>query len=1149
MLKRILFLLLILISNITYSQLSNKHWLPPLHARDASVVGVQYIYLSTPEPVPFSVEITNGAGVPIAGSPFTISQGNPREILIGEDQNSLMFCPIRYVNVVNVDRGLILEGSGEFYVSFRVRSQNHAETLVSKGKSGIGKKFRLGSLPQTSPGSTRNFVSSFMATENNTTVTISDYDINVEFVSSIGPITLDSQTFTLNAGETVILSGYTDVGNNLSGFVGALVESDKNIAVNTGNALAGMATQEEGQDFNLDQIVPIAEVGSEYIVVKGNGSSNTELPLVIATEDNTSVYVNGSTTPITIINAGDYFLIPTSNYQGINNQNMYITSDKPIYLYQIIAGDISDATSGLNFIPPLSCFFQRKVDLIPKINFIGTNEYFGDVIAVTYTGATVTINDVATTALPQSVVGNSDWVTYRIPDITGNAKIESTGPLAVGVFGFSGFAGFGGYYSGFGSTPRDTDVTICSNNSVDLLDEIEGNPEPGGTWNPPLASGTNIFNPNIDIAGVYNYSYISTCDIVDVDVSVTIQQANNAGNNNSITVCNNNSSFDLFPLLGSNAEVGGYWSPALSSGTGVFNPNVDLGGTYSYIIPAVNACNEISASISVTNNPAPIVYAITNYSICDNNLDGNDTNGIATFNLTSKTAEILNGQTGITVTYHTSITDAENGIGGITTILTNDRIIYARLTNNTTNCFAITNFNLVVYSLPTVSSTITLKQCDTDNDAVTDFNLTEANTIISSETTNTYTYHNTLFGAQNNTDLIVNELNFNAPNGTQVWARITNPNGCIRTSLVNLIVSTTTIPSTHLFTIYECDDYISSTDTDVDGYDYFNLDSPILAENAIENLLSFFSTSQPLVVTFYENESDALAEINAITNITNYRNIIPNSQIVWARIDSELNNECFGVGPYIQLIVNPLPDINLGLDFVLCIDPITGLGLQTVDATPATSGNYSYQWTPTNPNGNSPLFDITSGGTFSVIVTNTDTNCVNFDSITTTFSSEPETFEANLITPAFSSGLATIEAIATGGFGIYEYSIDAINWQSSPIFSDLQNGSYVVYVRDIQGCGILFSEELQTITYPNYFTPNGDGYNDFWNIRLPNEYEGLISIYDRYGKLLKQLSAQGQGWDGTFNGNLLPSTDYWFKVEYIENNQRKEFKSHFSLKR
>ena len=90
---------------------------------------------------------------------------------------------------------------------------------------------------------------------------------------------------------------------------------------------------------------------------------------------------------------------------------------------------------------------------------------------------------------------------------------------------------------------------------------------------------------------------------------------------------------------------------------------------------------------------------------------------------------------------------------------------------------------------------------------------------------------------------------------------------------------------------------------------------------------------------------------------------------------------------------------------------------------------------------------------------------------------------------------------------------------------------------------------IQTITYNNYFTPNQDGYNDTWNIYLPVSYEGVIYIYDRYGKLLKQISPYGEGWDGTYNGNLLPSTDYWFKVEYVENNQKKEFKSHFSLKR
>ena len=96
--------------------------------------------------------------------------------------------------------------------------------------------------------------------------------------------------------------------------------------------------------------------------------------------------------------------------------------------------------------------------------------------------------------------------------------------------------------------------------------------------------------------------------------------------------------------------------------------------------------------------------------------------------------------------------------------------------------------------------------------------------------------------------------------------------------------------------------------------------------------------------------------------------------------------------------------------------------------------------------------------------------------------------------------------------------------------------------------GSLQTNLIQTINYNNYFTPNNDGYNDKWNIYLPESYEGVIHIYDRYGKLLKQISPYGEGWDGTYNGNILPSTDYWFKVEY-ENNIKKEFKSHFSLKR
>lgn len=1144
MLKKVLLFTLILISQIGYSQLSNKHWLPPLHARDGGVVNEHYIYLSTPEPTPFQVTVTNGEGLPVLGSPFTISQGNPVRVFIGNGQgNSNMFSALTDVGIVRSRKGLILEGAYDFYVSFRVRSENHAETLVSKGLAGIGTSFRAGSLPQEFDGSTRNFVTSFMATEDNTTVNVSDYDVDVEFVSNNGNITLNNLVYTLNAGESVVLSGYTDVLANLSGFVGALITSDKPIAVNTGNALAGMGTQTEGQDFNFDQIVPYEQVGTEYIVVKGNGSDLTEKPLVIATENGTEIFLNGSATRYATLNAGDFLLIPTSFYQGTNNKNMYITSSKPIYLYQILAGDISDATSGLNFIPPLSCFFQKSVDLIPAINFIGNNEYFGQIIALTYATATITVNGNPISEMAEPVAGNPIWVTYTISGITGNAAIQSTGPLAVGVFGYNGNAGYGGYYSGFGSEPRDTQAVVCSSGPVNLLDLIEGNPEPGGTWTPALASGTDIFDPNIDAPGIYNYEYTGDCAIVDVEIDVTIQQANNAGTNNAITICSDAPSFDLFTLLGTGVTLGGTWSPALASGTGVFNPAVDVSGTYSYTIPTVGACAGISSSVVVTNNLIPTLIPIANYSLCDDNLDGDDTNGIVTFNLTTKTNEILNGQSGVVVTYHDLQNDAISGTNAITSIYTGSRTIYARLTNTTTNCYTVTSFNLVVNPLPVIASTVTLKQCDIDIDAITAFNLTEANILISTQPNLTFTYHTSSANALNGTLPISNPTQYISANNGRVWARIVNENGCFRTSEVTLIVSTTVINITEPYKLEECDDYIDALDPNADGFDYFDLSS-------IDNIITQpFPPGQSYTVTYYENQSDALEEINAITNVTNYRNIRAFNQILWVRIDSNLNNDCVGLGPYLELIVNPLPIIDLGLDFTLCLDPVTGIGSQIVDATPTVPGNYSYVWTPANPNGDSPLFDITAAGTYSVIVTNTITGCSETDSITATFSSEPESIYATLTTPAFSVGLSTIEVTAVGGFGVYEYSLNAIDWQSSPIFTDLPNGSYVIFVRDIQGCGLLQTEMIQTITYNNYFTPNNDGYNDTWNIYLPESYEGVIYIYDRYGKLLKQISPYDEGWDGTYNGNLLPSTDYWFKVEYLENNQKKEFKSHFSLKR
>ena len=94
-------------------------------------------------------------------------------------------------------------------------------------------------------------------------------------------------------------------------------------------------------------------------------------------------------------------------------------------------------------------------------------------------------------------------------------------------------------------------------------------------------------------------------------------------------------------------------------------------------------------------------------------------------------------------------------------------------------------------------------------------------------------------------------------------------------------------------------------------------------------------------------------------------------------------------------------------------------------------------------------------------------------------------------------------------------------------------------------------ETVTVIDYPKYFTPNGDGIHDTWNIVGLNQSEAKLYIFDRYGKLIKQISTldESQGWDGTYNGHPLPSTDYWFSLQYEENGIAKEFKAHFSLKR
>src|SRR5690606_8454141 len=253
------------------------------------------------------------------------------------------------------------------------------------------------------------------------------------------------------------------------------------------------------------------------------------------------------------------------------------------------------------------------------------------------------------------------------------------------------------------------------------------------------------------------------------------------------------------------------------------------------------------------------------------------------------------------------------------------------------------------------------------------------NGLISSDSNITFTYHTSQSGANNNTALITNDNAYLASNGSSVWARIENTFGCYRNARVNVVVSTTQFPTTFVAQPhFECDEYINAIDIDNDGFDYFDIDTFFT-----NNIINAFPVSQQpfLGDTYYENYNDAELVINPITDINNYRNIVAGGNSIWARVDSQLNNDpgCKGIQE-LQLIVNPIPEVNLGVNFTLCVDPINGTGSQVVDATPSNSGTFSYVWS-TDISGldlsseTNAQYTISQEGTYHVLVTNTNTGC------------------------------------------------------------------------------------------------------------------------------------------------------------------------------
>lgn len=293
-------------------------------------------------------------------------------------------------------------------------------------------------------------------------------------------------------------------------------------------------------------------------------------------------------------------------------------------------------------------------------------------------------------------------------------------------------------------------------------------------------------------------------------------------------------------------------------------------------------------------------------------------------------------------------------------------------------------------------------------------------------------------------------------------------------------------------------------------------------------------------VSYHSTQNDATLGINPLISpyILGF-----GTETIFIRITSLENPRCYDASEQFQLTVVETPVINFSTEVFVCED---SAGVFIGEATPDPL--YTYLW---DTGESTPGITVTQGGNYTLTITNNQLgiSCLTSVIIAVVLSETPA------ITDVIIDDLQnnnTVEVI-TDVAGSFEYQIDNQAFQNSNIFTNVPPGVHTVTINDLNGCGSV-TETITVVGFPSFFTPNGDGTNDYWHILgVSNLEDPMVYVYDRYGKLLKQLDDSTLGWDGTFNGKELPSTDYWFKLTYTDlDGQRTEAKyinNHFALKR
>ncbi|MGC6422308.1 MAG: gliding motility-associated C-terminal domain-containing protein [Flavobacteriaceae bacterium] len=486
--KRFILWIVLLFGFVGFAQLSRFHYIPPLTAVEGnSTPNQQFMMISTPSSsmVTFTVQ---PVGQPASSATVSqVSNSSPFVLSLGVSYTTQLFIPLANTGTVTTDEGYYVEADEPIYVSIRyvagdtsppIDNSPQAGAFVSKGIAALGKEFRTAGFTNSTSVTIadQNYVTftSVMAIEDDTEVTIDNLDPALQLEPSTTAIGVSSFTFTLNRFESYTIAARVAQGSlvrppeNRNGLIGVRVKSDKDIVVNVGSANGSMG-RGTGRDQGVDQIIGTDKIGSEYIFIEGDPSGNgvdADNVLIVAHEDNTNIFLNGSSVASTTLMAGEFFEIENDVFSSV--ENLYVRTSKDVYAYRNVVNGNS-ANQSLFFVPPLDCAGDHFVNNIPSISLIGTLPVTsGQMTIIAGVSDTITFSDqdntnanVTDTSFaggvirngPNAVTGQASYVTYRLDNLDGNVTVSSTGKIYLSYYTRDGAATSGSFYSGFQNPP------------------------------------------------------------------------------------------------------------------------------------------------------------------------------------------------------------------------------------------------------------------------------------------------------------------------------------------------------------------------------------------------------------------------------------------------------------------------------------------------------------------------------------------------------------------------------------------------------------------------------------------------------------------------------------------------------------------------